>query len=228
MRRKRGPQASDSLAFRNSPAASLSRAAASPAVRDLPPVETEQSNAEWLHAVGAFVWNDADRILTVASGFREAQGVLECHLRGGSMGRAIPAFSRIRIRFSNQKSYRIGQVVAFLVGTRIMVHRVVYHGHRGCAKNYLITQGDAMLLPDPPVNVRDVLGPVVEFQFDGGWNPPETPPTQPLNRRFLSFVLLTIVGGILEINVRLARWVARMLVAGRWRFVHMWAQLGCG
>jgi hypothetical protein len=182
---------------------------------DLCPAETKELDAKRLLAVGSFLWNDAKRILAVASRLRDAQETIVCQMQGGSMLTAIPYGSRIRIRFTHHESYSIGQVVAFLIGTKIMVHRVVYRGrYRGGGRDYLITLGDALLLPDPPVNMRSILGPVIELQYEGYWRSPGAPSRRPLLRRFVSFVLVRIVGGILEVDIRLAHWLATRLHSG--------------
>ena len=144
-----------------------------------------------------FLQLNSDLFLAAVSLLRKAQGVLECQLRGGSMERAIPAGSRIRIRFIGPESYRTGQVIAFLVGSGMCVHRIVYCGRWRRAKNYLLTQGDRCLLPDAPVKVESVLGPVTEFEHEGRWEPPGVTQRRHPVTRLLAFVVLTTLAGVL-------------------------------
>jgi hypothetical protein len=139
---------------------------------------------------------------------RNAQGVLECWLRGGSMGRAVPAGSRIRIAFTDPRSYRTGQVVAVLNEGRICVHRVVYRGRWRAARSCLITRGDRCILPDPPVDAAAVLGPVTAFsQADGSWTPPGGPERRDPAARALAFMAVAILAVLVETDVGLAHWV---------------------
>lgn len=173
--------------------------------------EIKTVNTKLLLAIGAFFQNNPGRILAVASILRTDQRVIESQIQGTSMESTIPDGSRIRIRFSDQKSYQVGQVVAFLAGTRIIVHRLAYKGRYGRAKNYLITQGDGKLLPDPPVNFESVLGLVTEFQCEGRWMPLKTRSLLPLIKRFISLLLLVIIAVFMEMNVQLAQWFANQL-----------------
>jgi hypothetical protein len=86
----------------------------------------------------------------------------------------------------------------------VVVHRVVRRGWLGPANNYLITRGDAALIPDPPVGLRFVLGPVVGLKSEEGWAAPGEPAPQPPLRRFLSSVMLALMSVALEIDVQFA------------------------
>jgi hypothetical protein len=83
--------------------------------------------------------------------------------------------------------------------TTVIVHRVVYKGIGRRAKNYLITQGDAMLLPDTPILTRAVLGRVSEVRSGNTWRKigPRVP--APRRERLLSFLLLSMTAASLEI-----------------------------
>lgn len=185
------------------------------------PAQIEAADDRRLLAAGSLFRHDAERILGVASRLREARCVIESKVQGGCMGGSIPAGSLIRIDLAGRQEYRVGQVIAFLPETTIVVHRVVRRGGRGRAKSYLITRGDMALLPDPPVCLRRVLGPVVGCQLEGRWASPGTPPPRPPSRRFLSFVLLTLVHWSLRVNVRLAQWLAIRLRAGMRSFANL-------
>ena len=150
--------------------------------------------------------------LAAIARFREAHGVLECWLRGGSMGRAIPAGSHIRIAFVDPLSCHTGQVIAFLTEGRICVHRVVYRGRSGTARNTLITRGDRCLLPDFPVDVESVLGPVIEFSLEEGiWTSPGGPERRNPAVRALSFMADKLFAALIEIDATSAKWLLTKL-----------------
>lgn len=153
--------------------------------------------------------------LAAVSRLRDAQGVLECWLRGGSMGRAIPAGSRIRIVFVDAHSYRPGQVIAFLTERRMCVHRIVYRGRRRGTRNWLITRGDRCVFPDPPVDVDAVLGPIAEFsREDESWMSPGPPERRHPLTRAVSFTVVAILAGLIEIDGRFAQWLVTKVRLG--------------
>lgn len=191
------------------------------------PSRIETRDAGRLRAMSPFLQLNSDLSLAAISLFRKAQGVLECQLRGGSMGRAIPAGARIRIRCMDPESSHTGQVIAFLVGSGICVHRIVYRGRWRRTKNYLITQGDHCLLPDGPVKLESVLGPVTECEHEGRWEPPGTPQRRKPVTRLVAFVVLTTLAGVLEINVKLAQWLAVQLWRAERAAVRVRARLRC-
>src|ERR1700730_15998715 len=94
---------------------------------------------------------------------------VESELRGASMGLAIPNGSRIPIVHSDGGTWRVGQVVAFLAGSRVMVHRVMHVGRRGAARGFLITLGDGNWICDPPVELDTIAGLVEEFRVGDHW-----------------------------------------------------------
>ena len=56
-------------------------------------------------------------------------------------------------------------------GERIVVHRIAYRRRRDRANAVVITRGDAMIVPDPPVAAAEILGYVREFDAGSGWQP---------------------------------------------------------
>ena len=128
-----------------------------------------------------------------------------------SMGRALPIGSRIRIRRCGERSPSDGQIVAFLGGDRIVVHRVVYAGRRGAARGFLITRGDADWLCDPPVHMELVAGCVDEMSSDEQWR--RVGPAQtPQRRRVLASLARALLAVALEVSPRAAA------ALGRWMF----------
>ena len=86
--------------------------------------EAVDLDGERLGGVGAFIWQERERIRAAAA--RQilddgAPAPVECRLRGGSMAAAIPQGSRIRITLS-RGPHRIGDIVAFMIGERIVVY----------------------------------------------------------------------------------------------------------
>src|SRR5688572_20172523 len=104
-----------------------------------------------LSAVGSFIWEDQIRMRAAASRFPAGGvGTFECELRGGSMAGAIPGQCRIRIAVT-PGPWQAGQVIAFMMDDRLVVHRLVYRGRLLRGRGYVIARGDRMILPDPPV-----------------------------------------------------------------------------
>jgi len=171
-----------------------------------------------LCAIGSFFRDNPDRILAMVSGFRGTNRVIESKVIGESMAGSIPSGSLIHIRFDRNDSHGPGQVVAFLVGTRIIVHRVVYRGRFRRARNYVIAQGDNRLLPDPPVDLTATLGSVTEVQCEGVWRPVPNAPARSLKRRLISACLLSIIIPLLEIDVSLARRLVMWANEAVWRY----------
>lgn len=164
-------------------------------------------------AIGALIWKDPTRILEHVARLRGTGAVIECNLRGASMGTAIPAGSAIRIRLEESRSYRVGEIVAFVVHDGLCVHRIAHLGRRERVRNYLITQGDACFNPDPPIELRHVLGPVVEFRDRERWVPAAGRPSRDRAQSLTGRALLKIVASLMEADIRLARgatWLLRL------------------
>jgi hypothetical protein len=144
---------------------------------------------------------------------------VESELRGASMGAAIPAGSRILIQpVGASPSLLPGRVVAFLAGSRVMVHRVVHVGASPAARGFVITQGDGNWLCDPPVALDHVAGAVDRYFAEGEWR--EVPAARPeFARRLVSAPALALMVRVLEWNPRaalaLARGMSRMRMGTR-------------
>jgi hypothetical protein len=164
-----------------------------------------------VRAVAAFFREDPARILAVASRLRGPDRTLESTVEGMSMGRTLPPGSRIRIALADRQGYDVGEVVAFLAGGQVVVHRVVHRGRAGRARGYVLTRGDAPLAPDAPVAEESILGPVTGVQRDGLWVPVDGRPWQTLRARVVRRLLLTLVAGVLRVSPRVAQRLARVL-----------------
>jgi hypothetical protein len=121
--------------------------------------------------------------------------VIHSQVRGASMGVAIPDGACIRIRSGPEQTWHQGQVIAFLAGSRVAVHRIVYEGRRGPARHFVLTQGDGNWLCDPPVNRSTVVGEVEAFSTGDEWQAIGVPRIR-FHRR--------LVAGLSQVLMRLA------------------------
>ncbi len=139
-----------------------------------PSADPDSNDAERLRAVSSFFAGDPDRILAIASRWRQQGRVIESVVAGGSMGATLPDGSRIRIEIGLRTEFGPGEVIAFLPRSHIVVHRLVGRG-RGRGAGWLLTRGDGVVTPDPPVDPERVLGPVVGVERGDHWSGVERP-----------------------------------------------------
>ena len=172
-----------------------------------------------LDGLGAFIWQERERVRAAAGrqGVADGEGsVVECRIRGASMEPAIPRGSRIRITFS-RGLHRVGDIVAFMVADKIVVHRIAHRAGR-----HLLTRGDAMLLPDPPLDAAAVLGEVAEIDSGTGWRRPNEQKLPPRRDRLLAFAVLMASSFVLKFDADLARRFVEWLDATDQR--HAWTR----
>jgi hypothetical protein len=139
---------------------------------------------------------------------RRSTAVIHSDLRGTSMGSAMPDGARIRIRSGPGQVRGQGQVIAFLAGSRVMAHRIVYEGRRLRARDFVLTQGDGNWLCDPPVDRSTILGEVEAFSTGGEWRTID-PPRMPLHRRMIAGTSQVLMRLLLECDPALAIWISR-------------------
>jgi len=158
---------------------------------------------ERLLALGNFICS-SDGPLAAAMGLRrDAVGQnYESRVSGGSMGATIPNGTRIRV--VEGKRPERGQIIAFVSGGKTLVHRVRWRGHLWAGRGWMITQGDAMRLPDVPVQDQVMLGCVAAVQQGAAWHAPAARERLPRRDRALSLLLLVVCATLLEIHPRLA------------------------
>jgi len=168
--------------------------------------EAEESGLGRLSTLGAFIWQDRERLLAAAQRYHgdPAENTVECRLRGGSMSGAIPAGARIRICFA-RGPHRVGDVIAFMIDARIVVHRIVYRRRRKGARTLLITRGDVMMLPDPPIDTGAILGKVTGLATGTDWCPIGSQVRLPRRERVLAYVLLAASAFLLRFSAKSAR-----------------------
>ena len=107
-----------------------------------------------------------------------------------------PAFAFAAAR---RQSWRPGDVIAFLAGSRVMAHRIVYEGRRGPARHFVITQGDGNWLCDPPVDRSTVVGRVEAFSTGDDWQPIPGPEIA-FHRRLVGRTSLALMRVALELS----------------------------
>lgn len=138
---------------------------------------------------------------------------IESFVQGDSMGSTLPDGSRIRISRAEPSALRNGDIVACITDGFLSAHRLVYGaGEPAAARGFLITQGDAWILCDPPRHVSTLLGVVEECFIGGRWTRPAASPARsPADQRsadrhaaFMAFCLRR--------SVRLAGLVSRRLL----------------
>jgi hypothetical protein len=156
-------------------------------------------------------------------GARDARSV-ESEVRGSSMGEAIPDGARIRIvPAARDATWREGQVVAFLAGTRLMAHRVVHVG-RARGARYVITQGDGNWFCDPPVALEVVAGEVRECCVEGSWRDVGPSDSSAL-RRVIAYPVLALLRTVLAVSPGAASRIARIFSRVRMAVRATWLAL---
>ncbi len=118
------------------------------------------------------------------------------------MGPALPPGSRIRIELIDRARYEIGEVIAFLVGSQVIVHRVVHRGGAGAAAGHVLTRGDATLVPDPRLQQVRILGPVTGVWREGRWTALCGAPRLSFRARIVARLVLRAAMGTLYLSPR--------------------------
>lgn len=152
---------------------------------------------------------------------------VESELRGASMAPTLEGGTRIRIApLPAGNVPRHGQLVAFLAGPQVMVHRVSYVAHGARAGGYLITQGDGNWLCDPPIRVDAIAGVVEEAFIDGAWRP--VVPAARAARAFVARMSLRLLAPTLEASPAAAARLARVMSYARMSTRLLWSKLAPG
>jgi hypothetical protein len=126
------------------------------------------------------------------------------------MGSSLPAGSRIRIRSGSDDSWKVGDVVAFLAGSRVVAHRIAAEGRSGPAREFFIAQGDNNWLCDPPVHRSAVIGSVEVGMAEGEWRP-VAEANGPRYKKWVADCSLIAMRGLLEANPTLAIRVSQVI-----------------
>src|SRR5574341_950106 len=176
----------------------------SPAPRPLAHLAIAEHDVTLAGAVASFFRDDARRLLAVAAALRGSRPTIEARVRGGSMGNVLPHGAPVRLRLGDNGSHRAGDIVVFLADGVPCVHRIVHCVRRRGAQGYVITQGDAIAVPDRPVAAPAILGQVTAVLRKGQWTPPAEAEARPFVARWTARLLRAIVVASAEIDVRLA------------------------
>ncbi len=176
---------------------------------ELPAPESDRE--QLARAIGSLIWKDPERILDAVSRSRGSDIVIECRLRGGSMEPAIARGSRLRIDAGQAPPYPVGAVVAFVRESDICVHRIAYVGRGRKSSGSIITQGDACLNPDPPMDVSRVIGTVSWMRQGECWSEVAAQAAPGRAQSFLGRSFLKLISTLMEIDMRLARTAAKAL-----------------
>ena len=145
-------------------------------------------------------------------------GVVECLVVGASMGEIVPDGSMARIRCDGAVNAaarpRTGDVVALLLGGELALHRLVHRGRSARAKGWVVTEGDANLTCDAPVQEHELLG-VVEASrtAEGAWRAPAPSTLRAILPRTVASVVRGLVCVGLEVHPRVARAIKGVVVA---------------
>ena len=166
---------------------------------------------EVVAAIGRILRSDPQRTLAVADSLRGPGRCIESTVSGFSMGVSLPPGSRIRIALLPSSGHAAGEVVAYLAGNQVIVHRVLHCGRAGAARNHLIARGDATLVPDPPVEFNHVLGPVTGVWCAGGWTPPAGPGPRSALARVVRTLLAALAIAGMYLSPRATAWALMAL-----------------
>jgi len=166
---------------------------------------------EVAEAVDTLLRADPARIVALVASLRGPDRLLESTVAGMSMGQGLPAGSRIRIAFMDRARYDVGEVVAFLGGNQVTVHRVVHRGRAGAAAGQVLTRGDAPLVPDPPVEQERILGPVTAVWREDRWTELSGAARRSFRARIVAWLVLQAAIGTLYLSPRATAGVLTLL-----------------
>jgi len=114
----------------------------------------------------------AEELAAIARLWRGSRRELTARFGGSSMEPSLAPESEVVLRCGAPAS--VGDIVAYLADDRVVLHRLEAISPRDGA---LLTRGDALWLPDPPVRDSDaVLGVVIAVRQGDGLAPPPPPP----------------------------------------------------
>jgi hypothetical protein len=122
----------------------------------------------------------------IATIWKRERRELAARFGGSSMEPTIPPGAEVLLQCGVLPAP--GEIAAFILGDRIMVHRVVTRSPvRG---PWLLTRGDASAIPDPPIAETAVIGTVVRVRRGDRFVKPASPPTSFGRRLALTLCLL--------------------------------------
>ena len=176
--------------------------------------EQSTPHEDLARAVGNLLHADPKRVSQLIDRLRGPGRSIESTVQGMSMRGCLAPGSRIRIELEPGGRHNCGDVVAFLNGEQLIVHRVVYCGQAGPAAGLILTRGDAPIVPDQPVSATQVLGRVTRVFQDGCWVEPGAIAPGSLRARMVSATIIWTATVLLHLSpgltavllARLHRW----------------------
>jgi hypothetical protein len=107
----------------------------------------------------------AAELLAVTSLWKRTGRTVEARFTGASMEPAIPSGARLRLTCGTPVAP--GDVAAFVHDGHLLVHRVL-----DVAPPQMLTRGDALVVPDPPIPLENVFARVEAIEDGGEWRAP--------------------------------------------------------
>ena len=135
----------------------------------------------------------AAELLAVADLWKRTRRTVEARFAGDSMEPTIPSGARLRLSCGMEVA--AGDVVAFVHDGHVLVHRVL-----AIAPPLVLTRGDGLVIPDPPVSCDRVFARVEALQRGDDWTAPAGPresAAQRLLRWLCAFRLGTVWARVL-------------------------------
>ena len=147
----------------------------------------------------------AELVGWISDRLRGSGQLVECEIRGESMGPGMPDRSTVRIRCDGAEGAPIGAVVALRLGGALTVHRLVHRGRSPRARGWVVTEGDANLTCDAPVHEEQLVGLVDAVRTDtGDWRAIGIAVPIPLARGRVARAVRHLVCAALELHPRVA------------------------
>jgi len=117
--------------------------------------------------LGVEITRNPHRLAALCHLWRRQEAEIWLTLEGYSMLPGIPPGSRVRVSFGYYEP-SIGEVVAALQGSRLLIHRLVRIDRGSTGTPLYVCQGDANPRPDPPVPAEQLVGIVREHRRPSG------------------------------------------------------------
>ncbi len=149
----------------------------------------------------------------VSQRLRGSGGLVECEVRGASMGSGLPDGSTVRVRCDGAHDAPLGTLVALDLGGALTIHRLVHRGRSRRALGWVVTEGDANLTCDAPVPAEALVGRVDAVRgTTGEWTPVDLAVPLRRSRRWVTRLVRRVVCGATEIHPRAAQMIKGMVV----------------
>lgn len=156
----------------------------------------------------------------VSERLRGSGGLVECEVRGASMGSGLPDGSMVRVRCDGAHDAPLGTVVALDLGGALTIHRLVHRGRSRRALGWVVTEGDANLTCDAPVPAEALLGRVDAVRAErGDWIPVDVAVPAPATRPRITALVRRVVCRATEFHPRAARAIKGAVVLAMTPFV---------